>query len=193
MFNVDFGEDPPLRAPTKSGRRRHLSRRGQANGSLRRARARRSVSERNPRGEICCLAPDGRSQFNSLLFRREWPYFLAFDLLWLDGEDLRIRPLHERKRRLAAIMPRIESRVRYVGHIKHRGIDLFRVACKHDLEGIVAKWLGGTYQGGQRTSWLKIRNPEYLQWDGRRDLFEARRDHATPRDRSLVRPELALE
>ena len=72
-------------------------------------------------------------------------------------------------------MPRIESRVRYVGHIKHRGIDLFRVACKHDLEGIVAKWRGGTYQGGARTSWLKIRNPEYLQWDGWRDLFEARR------------------
>jgi ATP-dependent DNA ligase len=32
-------------------------------------------------GEICCLDPDGRSNFNALLFRREWPYFYAFDIL----------------------------------------------------------------------------------------------------------------
>jgi hypothetical protein len=48
---------------------------------------------------------------------------------------------------------------------------------EHDLEGIVAKWKGGTYQHIARTSWLKIRNAAYMQWDGRRELFEGARDN----------------
>src|SRR4051812_33915658 len=53
-------------------------------------------------GEICCLDSDGRSNFNRLMFRRDWPYFYAFDLLSIDGEDLTSQPLLERKRRLRA-------------------------------------------------------------------------------------------
>ena len=60
-------------------------------------------------GEIVCLDADRCSRFRDLLFRREWPYFLAFDALAIDGHDLRALPLHERKRRLARIMPRVES------------------------------------------------------------------------------------
>ena len=44
-------------------------------------------------GEIVCLDAQGRSQFYSLLYRREWPYFMAFDALQLDGEDLRNHPI----------------------------------------------------------------------------------------------------
>jgi bifunctional non-homologous end joining protein LigD len=116
---------------------------------------------------------------------------LAFDLLWLDGKDLRSRPLRERKRLLRRIMPRVQSRVRYVDYVEGRGVDLFRAACEHDIEGIVAKWAGGTYQSGAKTSWLKVRNPEYSQWDGRRDLFDARSDNVTRRAR-WVKPVLAL-
>ena len=39
-------------------------------------------------GEICCLEPDGRTDFRKLLFRREWPYFYAFDVVSIEGEDL---------------------------------------------------------------------------------------------------------
>src|SRR4051812_16542112 len=49
-------------------------------------------------GEIVCLDRDGRSNFYNLMFRREWPYFYAFDVLSIDGEDLRDHPLAERKR-----------------------------------------------------------------------------------------------
>ena len=72
------------------------------------------------------------------------------------------------------------------------GCDLFRVACKRDLEGIVAKWTHGTYPTDtSRTSWLKIKNPEYSQIDGRAELFEASRGAQAPRTR-LAPPALVL-
>lgn len=118
----------------------------------------------------------GKSDFNTLLFRREWPYFYAFDLLELEGEDLRARPLLERKRILAGIIPYdYDMRLRLLGHVSKRGRDLFRVACDHDTEGIVAKWARGPYlTDGSTTSWLKIKNPSYSQAVGRHELFERR-------------------
>src|SRR5689334_13819602 len=68
-------------------------------------------------GEIVCLDADGRSNFYNLLFRREWPYFAAFDLLSLKGEDLREKPLVERKRLMQAVMPRMEYRMLYEVHV----------------------------------------------------------------------------
>jgi bifunctional non-homologous end joining protein LigD len=127
-------------------------------------------------GEIVCLAPDGRSKFHSLLFRRDWPYFVAFDVLSINGGDLQTRPLVERKRRLRAIMPRVESRLVYLDHVAGRGSALFAAVCARDLEGIVAKWKRGQYQtDGFTTSWLKVRNPQYSQVLGRPELFGARR------------------
>ena len=90
-------------------------------------------------GEIVCRC-DRLQSFYDLLFRREWPYFLAFDALAIDGGDLRALPLVERKRRLARIMPRIESRLMVLDAIPARGTCLYELACERDLEGIVAKW-----------------------------------------------------
>jgi len=56
-------------------------------------------------GEIVCLSQDGRSQFGRLMHRRGDPHLYAFDLLWLNGEDLREWPLLDRKRALRKIMP----------------------------------------------------------------------------------------
>jgi bifunctional non-homologous end joining protein LigD len=126
-------------------------------------------------GEICWLNPDGRSDFYGLLFRRGQPHFYAFDVLMVDREDLRALPLLERKRRLLEIMPRTESRLLYLDHIAECGRDLYRAACERDLEGIVGKWACGMYQSDPRgTSWLKIKNPEYSQVEGRHELFDAR-------------------
>jgi bifunctional non-homologous end joining protein LigD len=122
-------------------------------------------------GEIVCLDREGRPKFHSLLFRREWPYFMAFDLLWLDGQDLRQRPLIERKQLLKRIMPRVESHVHYASHVERRGVALYDAACRRDLEGTVAKWRHGTYQSGPATSWMKVKNPTYSQMVGREELF----------------------
>ena len=142
-------------------------------------------------GELCCLDAKGRSAFYDLLFRRGRPHFIVFDVLWRDGRDLRGRSLDERKRILGRIIKDADA-IRPVESIERRGTDLFRAACEHDLEGIVAKWRRGTYQSGPETSWLKICNPSYSQWDGRRDLFERRRDHAHRRERAQT-PLLALK
>lgn len=56
-------------------------------------------------GEIVALDRHGKSQFRDLLFRRGEPRFYAFDLLSLDGEDLRYLPLIERKARLRSVVP----------------------------------------------------------------------------------------
>jgi len=125
-------------------------------------------------GEIVCLDENGHSQFNRLMYRRGNPYFYAFDLLWLNGEDLRGWPLLNRKRALKKIMPPRRSRLLYVDHIVGRGEDLFALACAGDLEGVVAKWKRGRYMQDDRTSWVKIKNRKYSQSIGREKLFEKR-------------------
>ena len=103
------------------------------------------------------------------------PRFYAFDLLWCDGEDLRTRPLIERKRRLRLVVPRGGERLLYCDHIEANGEGLFRAACEHDLEGIVAKQKHSPYLPQERSSWLKIRNCNYSQWVGCEELFERER------------------
>lgn len=108
-------------------------------------------------GEIVCLNGDGHSEFNELLFRRAAPFFYAFDLLWVNGKDLRQVPLIERKRMLRLLIPQHRrGRVIFARHIKGRGRSLFREICKLDLEGIVAKDRSGRYLPG--TEWIKIKN-----------------------------------
>ena len=106
-------------------------------------------------------------------------------------------PLLERKRRLRVLVPRTYSRVLYVDAIAERGTDLFRLACRRDLEGIVAKWSRGTYQcDGRGTSWLKIKNRAYTQMNGRQELFEQRmagtRRGQRREGRTRIAPSLSL-
>jgi ATP-dependent DNA ligase len=71
---------------------------------------------------------------------------------------------------------------------------MFELTCERDVEGIVAKSAHGTYQcDGRGTSWLKIKNPNYSQAEGRHEQFEARRQptHSSRRQK-LAAPLLAL-
>src|SRR3954454_15635047 len=87
-------------------------------------------------GEIVYLDADGRPQFYDLLRRRDPVYYYAFDLLELDGDDLRSLPLIERKSKLRSIVHPSCSRLLYAGHIEGRGSELYREVCRRDLEGI---------------------------------------------------------
>jgi bifunctional non-homologous end joining protein LigD len=125
-------------------------------------------------GEIVYLAQDGRPEFYSLMRRRTPQHFAAFDILWLDGKDLRQLPLIQRKRFLRRVVPAQPAPVLYVDHFEERGIELFRVVCDRDLEGIVAKLKTGLYTP-EESSWVKIKNRNYSQMEGRRELFERKR------------------
>ena len=98
---------------------------------------------------------------------------MAFDLLWVDGADLRSLPLSERRQRLRAVLPEASGIVSEALSVAGRGCELFELMCANDLEGIVAKRLADRYD--TRVRWLKIKNPDYSQKEGRGDLFNGPR------------------
>jgi bifunctional non-homologous end joining protein LigD len=84
-------------------------------------------------GEVVCFDSNGVSRFNELMSRKGKPIFYAFDLLWLNGDDLRSLPLIERKQRLHELVrvSRCHAIV-YAQHIEGLGIGLFEEICARD-------------------------------------------------------------
>jgi len=119
-------------------------------------------------GEIIVMEKEGPS-FRSLFFRRGDAAYAAFDLLWLNGRDLRDQPLWRRKRALEKLVA--QTPIGYVGHIDDPA--LFTLAQQRDFEGIVAKRRGDAYSPDAR--WVKVKVAGYSQLDGRWELFERRR------------------
>jgi bifunctional non-homologous end joining protein LigD len=101
-------------------------------------------------GEIVCLDQEGRCQFNDLLFRRCEPCFVAFDLIQVNGRDLRRERLVDRKHELKRISSGL-SPIVYAEHIERTGIALFKKVCELDLEGILAKDGRAPYDRWQTT------------------------------------------
>jgi bifunctional non-homologous end joining protein LigD len=132
-----------------------------------------SVTDAILNGEIVHLGADGRPQFYDLMRRRRPQHFYAFDLLWLNGRDLRALALTKRKQLLREILRPQPSPVLFVDHVVATGIDLYGAVCGRDMEGIVAKLAEGLYTPWE-TTWVKIKNPAYSQAEGREDFFDAR-------------------
>jgi bifunctional non-homologous end joining protein LigD len=86
----------------------------------------------------------------------------AFDLLELDGRDLRRRPIEERKGLLAKLLHDRDSDLSIIlnEHNEEDGETVFREACRLGCEGIVSKRLGSTYRRGRSPLWLKVKNPD---------------------------------
>jgi bifunctional non-homologous end joining protein LigD len=119
-------------------------------------------------GEIVVMGAHG-PQFNALMFGRGIPQFAAFDLLWLNGRDLRALPYERRK----AALRRLVRRRRWIAEVEsHPDPALFDLAVCLDLEGVVAKRRGDPYGAG--TEWVKVKNRGYSQAVGRWKLFERR-------------------
>jgi bifunctional non-homologous end joining protein LigD len=112
-------------------------------------------------GEVVVLDQDGRTNFGAL---QQWNHkregslcYYVFDLLWLEGIDLRNKPLEERRRLLKQIVPD-HSLIRFSDDIEEYGLDFFKTAQLNGLEGIIAKKKDATYAEGQRSPlWLKIK------------------------------------
>jgi bifunctional non-homologous end joining protein LigD len=124
-------------------------------------------------GEVVALDPEGRQDFRGLLARRGNLHYAAFDVLWLNGKDLRELPLTRRKRAVERVIPATSTVLSRVFAVEGRGRDLFAAAERLDLEGIVAKRKADAY--GPGTVWYKIRNRSYTQMEGRAELFHGLR------------------
>ena len=83
----------------------------------------------------------------------------AFDLLELDGKDLRRRPIEERKVLLTELLHGSNLSIVLNEHFEEEGTIVFREACKLGCEGIVSKRLGSIYRSGRSPLWLKVKNP----------------------------------
>jgi ATP-dependent DNA ligase len=109
-----------------------------------------------------------------LMRRQKDACYYAFDLVWLNGADLRELPLVERKARLRKLV-RGAPGILYADHERGRAVRIFRACCARDLEGIVIKAAQGPYSATP-CSWLKVINPNYTQHRGRREMFERFRE-----------------
>jgi bifunctional non-homologous end joining protein LigD len=115
-------------------------------------------------GEIISAVEDCRADFNALqddLKRGQHDRlaYYAFDLLHLDGFDLRSAPLIERKRVLQSFVAEANGRaprVLYTDHFED-GAALYRAVCALGLEGVVSKRADAPYRSGRTEDWLKIK------------------------------------
>ena len=83
----------------------------------------------------------------------------AFDLLELDGRDLRGQPIEIRKAALAKVLKGSHLGIVLNEHFEEEGAIVFREACKLGCEGIVSKRLGSIYRRGRSPLWVKVKNP----------------------------------
>jgi ATP-dependent DNA ligase len=115
-------------------------------------------------GEAVILGVDGISDFNGLHSRQqdEDVQLYAFDVLALDGEDLRGLPLSMRKTNLAQLLRGRPDGI-FVAPFEQGeiGPDLFTAACNMGLEGLVSKRADRPYRGGRSKDWVKIKNRKH--------------------------------
>ena len=114
-------------------------------------------------GEVCAIDAEGRSNFQELQnalsdgSSAEQIYF-AFDLIYLDGYDLRNVALIERKRLLKTLLERSDTRITYSPEVRGSGAEVFKQSCPMGLEGIISKRADAVYGVGIRSrNWVKVK------------------------------------
>lgn len=115
-------------------------------------------------GEVVIVAPNGTTSFQMLQNvlnndRHDELVFYAFDLLYLDGKDLRGAPLIQRKEALRALLDgdTAGGRVRYSDHVLGNGGPFHAQACRMNLEGIISKRADSRYTSKRTKEWLKVK------------------------------------
>jgi bifunctional non-homologous end joining protein LigD len=112
-------------------------------------------------GEAVACGDDGIADFERIRYRRsdDSVFLYAFDLIELDGDDLRCVPLTVRKTMLANVLERGAAGLRLNEHMNEDGPLVFQHACKLGLEGIVSKRKDSRYHSGRSPHWIKSKNP----------------------------------
>lgn len=120
-------------------------------------------------GEVMAADETGRPVFIDLIRSAREPSYVAFDLLWRSGVDLRSLPLRDRRRQMQDMLPKDSRLISGPLSVQGRGRELFELMRSNDLEGIVAKRLSDPYH--RHVRWFKIKNPDYSQKVGRAELL----------------------
>jgi bifunctional non-homologous end joining protein LigD len=113
-------------------------------------------------GEAIVCYEDGLAVFE--LIRRNGALasavHCAFDLLELDGRDLRREPIETRKGLLAKLLKGSHLSIVFNEHFEEDGAIVYREACRLGCEGIVSKRTGSPYRAGRSLHWVKVKNPK---------------------------------
>jgi ATP-dependent DNA ligase len=125
-------------------------------------------------GEAVILGVDGTSDFDALHSGKhnDEVQLCAFDVLAMDGDDLRRLPLSMRKTNLARLLRGRPDGI-FISEFEQGeiGPDLFRKACEFGLEGLVSKHRDRPYQAGRSKHWIKIKNRKHQAFDRVMDSF----------------------
>ncbi|RZK03567.1 MAG: DNA ligase D [Novosphingobium sp.] len=116
-------------------------------------------------GEITAPGKDGNPSFSALQAELKRGHgsqkshmdFHAFDLLSLNGEDLKALPQIERKERLEALLAQAEPPIRVADHVIGAGEKLYAAMCQAGMEGIISKRIDTPYRGTRTKSWVKVK------------------------------------
>jgi bifunctional non-homologous end joining protein LigD len=113
-------------------------------------------------GEVIVTNGDGLAVFDLIRHKRhgDAAVLIAFDLIELDGEDLRRLPIEHRKVKLAKLVRSPHPGIVLNEHYEGDGEIVFEHACKLGCEGIVSKRLGSPYRSGRSPHWVKVKNPK---------------------------------
>ena len=112
-------------------------------------------------GEAVACGEDGIASFDRIRYRHndDGVFLYAFDLIELDGDDLRRNPLIARKTTLGSLLSRAALGLRLNEHLEADGPDVFHHACMLGLEGIVSKRKDSRYHSVPSRHWVKSKNP----------------------------------
>jgi bifunctional non-homologous end joining protein LigD len=110
-------------------------------------------------GEAIACDDNGLAVFEMIRHHHREVELCAFDLLELNGEDLRSSAIEERKRTLARLLRRSSPGIVLNEHFNGDGAVVYRHACALGCEGIVSKRLGSPYRSGRADCWVKVKNP----------------------------------
>lgn len=120
-------------------------------------------------GEMIAPEADGRPNFHAMHSRMTWNAellaFVAFDIMHLDGKELRPLPAIERKAILWDLVKPADGIIQYSQHLQGSGDDFYQAVEKMGLEGMVSKRQGSPYRGAKNDSWLKIKCWEIGNFD----------------------------
>ena len=112
-------------------------------------------------GEAILCDDDGLAVFKLLRSYRNGhaATLCAFDLIEIDGRDLRRQPIEDRKLTLQRLLRKQHPGIALNQHFDVEGAIVFHHACKLGREGVVSKRLGSSYNSGRSRDWIKIKNP----------------------------------